>query len=151
MAFRGNFEYQMDERNRVALPPRFREPFSSGAVLTPGPDGCIEVYTPTGYEAEARLVEKVPAHTDMGRKLRRAFFGSAFDVAQDAQGRLLLPAKLTTYASIEKDVVVVGMEHRLEIWARAAWESQEEGLQDARASALESVAERESARGEEVG
>lgn len=150
MTFRGNFEYQMDDRNRVALPPRFREAFLSGAVLTPGPDGCIEVYTPAGYEHEARLVDKVPAHTDQGRKLRRAFFGSAFDVSQDGQGRLLIPGKLLSYAGIEKDVVVVGMEQRLEIWARGAWDDQEPGLQSARAMALEQVAQRESALEGEV-
>lgn len=139
MAFRGNFDYQLDDRNRVALPPKFREAFANGAVLTPGMDGCIEVYTPEGYDREAEIVNRVPAHSELGRKLRRAFFGSAFDVQRDGQGRLLIPARLLSYAGIEKDVMVVGADQRLEIWDRQRWENQEEDLQVARAEAMEQV------------
>ena len=137
MAFRGNFEYQLDDRNRVALPPKFREAFVGGAILTPGVDGCVEVYTPEGYEREAAVVERVPAYSEEGRQLRRAFFGEAFDVQRDGQGRLLIPAKLLAYSGIEKDVVVVGADQRLELWDRATWEGQEQALQTARARALE--------------
>lgn len=147
MAFRGNFEYQLDDRNRVALPPKFREEFANGAVLVPGLDGCIEVYTPEGFEAEARVVERVPAYSEQGRQLRRAFFASSFDVQRDGQGRLLIPAKLLTYASIERDVVVLGNDQRLEIWDRTTWEAQESMLPGARASALQQLADESTAAG----
>ena len=101
MAFRGNFEYQLDDRNRVALPPKFREAFANGAVLVPGLDGCIEVYTNEGFDAEAdNVVGRVPAYSAAGRQLRRAFYASSFDVQRDAQGRLLVPAKLLAHAGI---------------------------------------------------
>ncbi len=141
MAFRGNFEYQLDDRNRVALPPKFREDFARGAVLVPGLDGCIEVYTQEGFDAEASIVERVPAYTEEGRQLRRAFFALAFDVQRDGQGRLLIPAKLLTHAGIERDVVVLGNDQRLEIWDRATWEAQELQLPTARANALERLAD----------
>ena len=141
MAFRGNFEYQLDDRNRVALPPKFREAFANGAVLVPGLDGCIEVYTPEGFDAESNVVDRVPAHSAEGRQLRRAFYSSAFDVQRDAQGRLLVPAKLLGYARIERDVVVLGNDQRLEIWDRALWEQQEEGLPAARADALQRLSQ----------
>ncbi len=147
MAFRGNFEYQLDDRNRVALPPKFREAFANGAVLVPGLDGCIEVYTPEGFEAEANVVERVPAYSAEGRQLRRAFFASSFDVPRDAQGRLLVPAKLLAHARIERDVVVLGNDQRLEIWDRALWDQQEAGLPVARAEALQRLAERPPAGG----
>ncbi len=147
MAFRGNFEYQLDDRNRVALPPKFREDFANGAVLVPGLDGCIEVYTPEGFEAEARVVERVPAYSEQGRQLRRAFFASSFDVQRDGQGRLLIPGKLLTYASIERDVVVLGNDQRLEIWDRTTWEQQESLLPTARASALQQLADGPAAAG----
>ncbi len=147
MAFRGNFEYQLDDRNRVALPPKFREEFANGAVLVPGLDGCIEVYTPEGFEAEARVVERVPAYSEQGRQLRRAFFASSFDVQRDGQGRLLLPAKLVAYAGIERDVVVLGNDQRLEIWDRATWEEQESLLPTARADALQQLADGTAAAG----
>ncbi len=141
MAFRGNFEYQLDDRKRVALPPKFREDFANGAILIPGLDGCIEVYTPEGYEAEARVVERVPAFSEEGRLLRRAFYSSSFDVQRDAQGRLLIPAKLLAHADIERDVVVLGNDQHLEIWDRGLWEAQEPMLPAARANALQRLAE----------
>ena len=141
MAFRGNFEYQLDDRNRVALPPKFREAFANGAILVPGMDGCIEVYTPEGYDREATVVERVPAYSEEGRQLRRAFYGEAFDVQRDAQGRLLIPAKLLIYGGIEREVVVVGADQRLELWDRQTWESQEQTLQDARARALQRLSQ----------
>lgn len=141
MAFRGNFEYQLDDRNRVALPPKFRESFANGAVLVPGLDGCIEVYTPEGFEAESNVVDRVPAYSAEGRQLRRAFYASSFDAQRDAQGRLLVPAKLLAYAGIERDVVVLGNDQRLEIWDRGLWEQQEAGLPAARADALQRLAD----------
>ena len=141
MAFRGNFEYQLDDRNRVALPPKFREAFAHGAVLVPGLDGCIEVYTPEGFDAEADVVNRVPAFSAEGRQLRRAFFASSFDVPRDAPGRLLVPAKLLRHADIERDVVVLGNDQRLEIWGSEQWERQEAELPAARAEALQRLAE----------
>ena len=141
MAFRGNFEYQLDDRNRVALPPKFREAFANGAVLVPGLDGCIEVYTPEGFEAESNVVDRVPAYSAEGRQLRRAFYASSFDAQRDAQGRLLVPAKLLAYAGIERDVVVLGNDQRLEIWDRMRWDQQEAELPAARADALQRLAD----------
>tara|TARA_Y100000588_G_scaffold378649_1_gene459508 strand:- start:1437 stop:1889 length:453 start_codon:yes stop_codon:yes gene_type:complete len=148
MAFRGNFEYQLDDRNRVTLPPKFREDFAKGAVLVPGLDGCIEVYTPEGFETEAGVVERVPAYSEEGRQLRRAFFALSFDVQRDGQGRLLIPAKLLAYASIERDVVVLGNDQRLEIWDRTAWEEQESLLPTARADAMQRLADGAASEGE---
>ena len=141
MGFRGNFEYQLDDRNRVALPPRFREAFANGAILTPGVERCIEVYTPEGYDRQAEVVDQVPAQSGEGRRLRRAFFGSSFDVQRDGQGRLLLPPKLIDYAGISKDVVVVGSGEWLELWDKAAWDGQEDELQSTRATTLEKIAQ----------
>ena len=137
----------MDDRNRVALPPKFREEFANGAVLVPGSDECIEVYTPEGFEAEARVVERVPAYSEAGRQLRRAFFASSFDVQRDGQGRLLIPAKLLTHAGIQRDVVVLGNDQRLEIWDRTRWEEQESLLPTARANALQQLADGPAAAG----
>ncbi len=146
MGFRGNFEYQLDDRNRMALPPRFREDFAKGAVLTPGLEHCIEVYTLEGYESASEVVNRIPAHTEQGRRLRRAFFGSSFDVQRDPQGRLLIPPKLIQFAGITKDVVVVGADKHLEIWEKGAWDSQEDELQSVRADAMEGLPETDDAR-----
>ena len=146
MGFRGNFPYQLDDRNRVALPPRFREDFANGAVLTPGVDRCISVYTPEGYDRASEVIDRTPDHTREGRRIRRAFFGNSFDVPRDGQGRLLLPPKLIEYAGIRKDVLVVGADKHLEIWDKDAWESQETGLQSDFEEAMERIGSESDAR-----
>lgn len=133
MAFRGSFDYQLDDRNRVALPPRYRESFRDGAVVTPGVDGCIEVYTPEDYERQAESFAELPAQSEAGKLARRAFSGQAFDVPRDNQGRILIPGKLLTHAGLKKDVVVVGTQECLEIWDKGAWEHEEAKLAAARA------------------
>lgn len=132
MAFRGSYDYQLDDRNRVALPPRYREAFVAGAVLTPGVDGCIEVYTPEDYDKQAEVFAAMPAQSADGRIARRAFAGMAYDVPRDNQGRLLIPQKLIAHARLGKDVVVVGAQECLEIWDKAAWNEQEAKLVAAR-------------------
>ena len=89
----------------------------------------------------------MPAYSEEGRQLRRAFFASSFDVQRDGQGRLLIPAKLLTHAAIERDVVVLGNDQRLEIWDRAKWEEQESMLPSARANALQRLADGSGAGG----
>ncbi|HEY4668848.1 MAG TPA: division/cell wall cluster transcriptional repressor MraZ, partial [Tepidiformaceae bacterium] len=79
-------------------------------------------------------------------KARRAFFGNAFDVQKDGQGRLLIPAKLMTYAGLKKDVVVVGTQECLEIWDKALWEGQEEDLTATRLAVLNDIGARKSAQ-----
>lgn len=132
MAFRGSYDYQLDDRNRVALPPRYRDAFLGGAVLTPGVDGCVEVYTPDDYDRQAEAFAALPAQSAGGRTARRAFAGMAYDVPRDNAGRLLIPQKLIAHANLKKDVVVVGAQECLEIWDKAAWDEQEAKLAAAR-------------------
>ena len=134
MAFRGNYSYQLDDRNRVSLPPRYREEFRDGAVLTPGVDGCVEVYTADAYDEQAAAFAALSAQSEAGRLARRAFAGAAYDVPRDNQGRILIPQKLLAHAGLKKDVVVVGTYECLEIWDKDAWETQEASMAETRAA-----------------
>jgi MraZ protein len=127
MRFRGRFDYTVDDKGRVALPPRYRTAFDAGAVLLPGMEPCIAVYTPEGFEQRAAIIERLPFESAEGRLARRAFWGSAYDVTKDAQGRILIPEKLLQHAGIRKgaEVVVVGVNECLEVWEKARWEAQE--------------------------
>ncbi len=145
MAFRGNYEYQLDDRNRVAIPPRYREDFNAGAIITPGVERCLQLYTLDGYEQQAAVLEEVPFESEEGRKARRAFFGNAFDTQKDNQGRLLIPQPLIEYAGLGKDVVVVGTKECLEIWDRASWQEQQGDLAATRLSVLNDIGARKAA------
>jgi len=151
MAFRGNYDYQLDDRKRVGIPPRYRDDFAGGAVMTPGVERCIQVFTLDGYDAQAAVLGEVPFETEEGRKFRRAFFGKAFDVKQDTQGRLLIPAQLVVHAGLTKDVVVVGAEKCLEIWSKAAWEAQDEDLTATQLAVLNEIGARKKAQNGQVG
>ena len=116
MSFLGSVEYQMDDRNRVAIPPRYRDQFDAPAIMTTSKDRCVAVYTQEGFEQAAAIVEAIPADTAEGRKARRFFFGNAYPVAKDGQGRLLMPPRLIEHAGLKKDVMVVGLGDWFEIW-----------------------------------
>lgn len=122
MQFLGEVPYQMDERNRVAIPPKYRDQFDAPAVLTTSKDRCISVYTQEGFDLAAQEIEAIPAQTLEGRRQRRFFYGNAFRVPKDGQSRLLIPPKLVAHAGLTKDVTVVGMGAWFEIWDTAKYD-----------------------------
>jgi len=142
MAFRGNYEYQLDDRKRVAIPPRYRDDFIAGAVVTPGVERCIQLWTIQGYEKEEALLDQVPGESQDGRMFRRALSGLAFDVTMDGQGRLVIKAPLLDYAGLTKDIVVVGARECLEVWDKAIWEAQMGDLVSTRLSVLDEIGRR---------
>ena len=119
--FLGSVEYQMDDRNRVPMPPPYRAHFDAPAIMTTSRDQCVAVYTQASFDEAAKVVESIPEDTPEGRKRRRFFFGNAFSVAKDGQGRLLIPPKLIEHAGLRKDVVVVGLGRWFEIWDKQAY------------------------------
>jgi MraZ protein len=128
MQFLGSLPYQMDERNRVAIPPKYREQFDAPAVLTTSRDRCISVYTQASFERAAEEIEAIPANTLDGREQRRFFYGNAFPVAKDAQHRLLIPPTLLAHAGLTKDVMVVGAGQWFEIWDKARYDEHQQAL-----------------------
>src|SRR5688500_16430106 len=107
MLFRGRWDYQLDDRNRMPIPPAYREVFAARAVLVQGTESCIEMYTEEGWAAQAAVLEKIPMESAAAREAARAFFGSSMDVQPDAQGRLVIPGFLLDDANITKEVRVI--------------------------------------------
>ncbi|HMS57852.1 MAG TPA: hypothetical protein PKA49_03275 [Tepidiformaceae bacterium] len=127
--FIGQVPYQLDDKGRVPMPPRYRPFFDGPAILTAGADRCIAVYTQAAFDAEgARLEGSVDPSTRSGRNQIRKFFGNADPVNKDAQGRLNIPARLVEYAGLKPNspVVVVGMNDHYEIWDRDTLEALDE-------------------------
>jgi len=122
MPFRGPYEHTLDERGRLALPARYRHEFTDGVVLTLGPEGCIEVYTPAGFHGMSDLVASEPATTLEGRRARRRFDAQSWDTELDRQGRILIPAKFRQWAALEGAVLIAGRRECLEIWNPQRWE-----------------------------
>ena len=123
----GTHSYQLDPKGRISLPARFREAFADGAVLTLGQDGCLFCFPRAEWEARAAEVRNLPLSDAQGRAYSRLFFGKAESVDLDAQGRLVIPARLRAQAQIHKEAVVLGVFDRMEIWDRQAHERYEAG------------------------
>lgn len=126
--FLGQYRHRVDEKMRVALPARFRDYFRNGAVVTRGPDRCLWVFTQERWvQLSSDFEEDLKMASRDGRLASRFFFSSASDDLPDQQGRIRLPEHLARYAGIEpkSEVVVVGLNSRVEIWSAERWEEQE--------------------------
>ena len=121
----GEYEHTLDEKNRLTLPARFRTAMAGGLVLTRGLDSCVEVYPAADWTAlvESRLAGLNPLSHET-RVLERFYYTGAVEVEPDKQGRVMMPAALIEHAKLGREVVVVGMRGRIEIWDRAAWREQ---------------------------
>ncbi len=122
--FLGEFEYRIDEKGRVLIPPRFRRELKEGVVLTPGVESCINLYTVAEWKKVAATLTTGSLTSSKLRKLNRAVFATAFNLRIDGQGRIALPAPLREHAGIEDDVVVAGANTYLELWNKEQWEAE---------------------------
>ena len=122
MAFRGHFEYSLDAKNRLNVPPKFRAAFSDGVILATGLEPCLWLWPPAAFEdfTEQVLSDLNPLSAER-RKLTRQLAGNSFDAELDAAGRVTLNPGLLEHAGIDREVVVVGVLDYLEVWARDRW------------------------------
>jgi MraZ protein len=125
MYFVGKTEYQVDDRKRVPIPPVYRGAFDAGGYLSLGQDPCIQLHTPESFSTTAAIIEAIPAETKEGDDARRDFFGNVGIVQKDAQGRITLQDNFLAHAGISRDVFVVGVGDKLEIWDRATYSARE--------------------------
>ena len=115
----GQYQHNIDAKNRVIVPAKFREDLGERFYVTKGLDGCLFVLSEEGWK---RLQDKIVAMPmSKARQLQRFFFSGAAEVEPDKQGRILIPQPLRDYASIEKDVTFIGTGARAEIWSPACW------------------------------
>lgn len=139
MAFRGTFEHSVDDRGRVAIPARYRHLFTEGVVLVQSPEGCVEMYTPEGYDEMSRLVTAEPATHLKGRRLRRGFFARSWDAELDRQGRILIPSPLRESGQLDGVVIISGRRECLEIWNSQRWEQEMREVVEAYPQEMESL------------
>ena len=122
----GQHRYQLDAKGRIALPATYREVFSGGVYLTLGHDGCLFAYPADEWRRRSEEVRSRPLSGQEARAYARMFFGSAEAAELDGQGRLVIPQRLRNQVGLAREVVVVGVSERLEIWASEAWERYEQ-------------------------
>nr|WP_318683596.1 division/cell wall cluster transcriptional repressor MraZ [uncultured Acetatifactor sp.] len=120
--FMSEYNHTIDPKGRLIIPSKFREALGDEFVVSKGMDGCLFVYANEDWNAFEQKLTALPLINKEARKFARFFLAGAAQVEADKQGRILLPASLREFAGLDKDVVLVGVGSRIEIWSREKWE-----------------------------
>ena len=119
----GTYEHNIDAKGRLAIPSKLRDELGSVFYLAMGVDACLAIYPQSTWD---RFTEKFASLPMSQSKKMRSLFANAARCELDSQGRIVIPQKLKKYAGIEKDVVIIGVHDRAEIWAAEKWAAEEE-------------------------
>ncbi len=122
MMFIGEFRHSIDPKGRIAIPAKFRNKISGGAIVTRGIDHCLFVLSEADWEKLAQKLISLPLAQANSRAFVRLMLSGAADVELDGQGRILVPDYLRKYAGLDKEAVVCGVYNRIEIWNAPDWE-----------------------------
>ena len=138
----GEFNHSIDAKGRLIIPSKFRDILGEDFVITKGLDGCLFLYPNNEWKIFEDKLRTLPLTNKNARTFTRFFLGSAVDGGLDKQGRVLLSSALRTFAGLDKEVVLVGVLNRVEIWDKAAWDgnnAEVEGNMDDIASQMEEL------------
>lgn len=119
--FIGEYVYSIDEKKRLAIPAKFRQLLGKKAVLTRGIDSCLVIYPLEGWQKLAEKLESLPSSQTDARAFARIMLSGAVDVMLDKLGRILIPDYLKNYALFKKNVAIIGLSNRIEIWDEKKW------------------------------
>jgi MraZ protein len=119
--FRGEFNHTIDAKGRLIVPAKFREKLGEHFIVTKGLDGCLSVYPEAEWKQFEEKLTALSLIKKENRQLTRFFVAGASEAELDKQGRILIPAPLREHAGLEKDVVLVGMLNRVEIWDKSRY------------------------------
>ena len=120
--FMGEYNHTIDAKGRLIIPSKFRESLGDEFVVTKGMDGCLFVYDNEEWKKFEEKLLSLPMMDKQVRQFTRYFLAGAASVEVDKQGRILLPPVLREYANLTKDVVLVGVLSRVEIWDKDRWQ-----------------------------
>lgn len=121
MAVKGEYQHTLDAKGRLFIPAKLREELGDSFVVTKGLDRCLFLYSQRAWDALEDKIRQLPM--SKSRNLQRFFLSSAADATVDKQGRIVVPAVLRDYAGLERDVTIIGVLERAEIWDKRAWDS----------------------------
>lgn len=140
--FYGEYEHTLDKKGRIIIPSKFREALKDHYVekffVTRGLDKCLFVFSEDEWKLQEQKFKNISFTRPESRRFNRMFFSGACEVLCDKQGRILLPAYLKTYAAIKRDVAIIGVSNRFEIWDLDTWR----GFYSSSIDTFEDVAEK---------
>ena len=125
--FLGEYEHTIDAKGRMAVPAKFRAQMDRGAVISKGMGACLSVYTTERWEEKSNNLAAGMSSDEL-RDFERRVYPSASEIELDAQGRMVIPAKLRLYANLGNEVTIAGVRDHFEVWDRTAWQTYQERL-----------------------
>lgn len=124
--FYGEFSHSLDKKSRLIIPAKFRETFQEHyiekLIITRGLDKCLFVFPEDEWRVQEAKFKSMSFTRSEARKFNRLFFSGASELEIDKQGRILIPSYLKSYAHIKREVMIIGLSSRIEIWAKDKWE-----------------------------
>jgi len=120
--FMGEYNHTIDAKGRLIVPAKFREILGDNFIVTKGLDGCLFVYPNDEWTRFEEKLKSLPLTNKNARQFTRFFLAGAAACEVDKQGRILLPQVLREFAGLEKEVVMVGVANRVEIWSKERWQ-----------------------------
>ncbi len=118
----GEYQHNIDTKKRLSIPAKFRKDLGERAVITKGLEKCLVVYTLSEWEKLAQKLNNLPTSQADARNFARLMLSGAADVELDKLGRILIPDYLKNYASLKKNVTVLGLSTKIEVWDADNWE-----------------------------
>ena len=120
--FMGEFHHNIDDKSRLVMPSKFRDELGETFILTRGLEGCLFVYSKDEWNNLVNKLKKLSFTKKDARAFLRFFLSGAQECSFDKQGRIAIPTPLVSYAGLEKECVVIGVNDRLEIWSKESFD-----------------------------
>ncbi|SFL28348.1 division/cell wall cluster transcriptional repressor MraZ [Halanaerobium salsuginis] len=121
--FMGEYTHNMDKKGRLIIPAKIRDELEEKFVITRGLDNCLFLYPMPEWKKLEEKLTSLPMTSKNARNFVRFFFSGANECELDKQGRVSLPLNLRDFAQFEREIVIVGLANRLELWAKEKWDS----------------------------
>ncbi|MEW6170112.1 MAG: division/cell wall cluster transcriptional repressor MraZ [Candidatus Omnitrophota bacterium] len=124
--FYGEYVHSIDRKGRLIIPAKFREVAKTNFIekffITRGLDKCLFMFSEEEWRSAEQKFKNMAFTKQEARTFNRLYFSGAVDIILDRQGRFIIPQYLKDFAGVKRDVIVVGVSNRIEIWAKEIWE-----------------------------
>ena len=124
----GEYEHSLDAKGRLIMPAKLREDIGEKFIITKGLDGCLFAFSLEEWKNFEQKLRSLPISNKDARAFSRFFFAGAIDCEIDKQGRFLISINFRYFSELTKEVVIIGMDSRLEIWSKDKWQNTDDEI-----------------------
>ena len=141
--FVGQYDHSIDEKGRLIIPSKYRKSLGKEFIITFGLDTCLFVYPLSEWETISEKIKSFPLGKKDARAFSRILFSRALNCSMDNQGRINIAKYLKEYAHIRKEIKIIGVGDRIEIWSNELWQKYSVGIEDSYEDIAERIYEQE--------